>query len=190
MSLGWGLNFQALACGIFESLSSGFFSRYSSFLPPHPPLLKLMVTTNEKKAKINAMSTLSNLLAGCSFVPNGNHQVSHGKLRSEEIVNSLDLRLSETSLFPLSLYSSSLVMTWSTPQPQSYLLMLGRMETDAIKVIPRTSKVALFDVMRHLLDLPPMKTRRRVEQDKHASTLCRIPRIHSSMLLKKKRRVD
>ena len=32
-SLGWGLNFRALACGIFSWSSSGFFSGHSGLLP-------------------------------------------------------------------------------------------------------------------------------------------------------------
>ena len=63
LSLAWGLNLQAAVCGIFLSLSPGVFSGYSSFLPS---FISLMIQPT-KKAQINVISPLSNLIAELSL---------------------------------------------------------------------------------------------------------------------------
>ena len=55
-SLTWGLNLRALVCGIFWSSLLGVFSGYSGFLPSFISWW----FSQKNKAKINAISTLSN----------------------------------------------------------------------------------------------------------------------------------
>ena len=62
-SLVWGLNLQAVVCGIFWSSSPGVFSGYSGFLPT---FIGLMIQPT-KYAQVNAISTLSNLVAELSL---------------------------------------------------------------------------------------------------------------------------
>ena len=58
-----GLEFRAVVCGIFGSSSPGVFSGYSGFLPA---FIGLMIQPT-KQAQINAISTLSNLIAELSL---------------------------------------------------------------------------------------------------------------------------
>ena len=60
--LAWGLNLRAVVCGIFWSSLPGVFSGYSGF-----PLSISLLVQSIKKAQINAISTLSNLIAELSF---------------------------------------------------------------------------------------------------------------------------
>ena len=64
LSLTRGLNLPAVVCGIFWSSSPGVFSWYFGFLPS---FIGLMVQSIKKKAQINAISTLSNLIAELSL---------------------------------------------------------------------------------------------------------------------------
>ena len=63
LSLAWGLNLQAVVCGIFWSSLPGVFSGHSGFLPS---FISLMIQPT-KKAQINVISPLSNLIAELSL---------------------------------------------------------------------------------------------------------------------------
>ena len=77
-----------------------------------------------------------------------------------------------------------------TTLSQSNLLKPDRVQNEAMRVILGTTKDTPIETMRYLLDLPSMETRHKVEQVKRISMLCRIPRIHCTMLSKKKRGVE
>ena len=62
-SLTWGLNLRALVCGFFWSLSPGVFCGYSGFLPSFIGEW----FSQWKKAQMNAISTLSNLIVELSL---------------------------------------------------------------------------------------------------------------------------
>ena len=76
-----------------------------------------------------------------------------------------------------------------TTLSQSNLLKLDRVQNEAMKVILGTTMDTPIEAMRYLLDMPSMQARHKVES-KHISMRCRIPRIHSTMLSRKKRGVD
>ena len=70
-------------------------------------------------------------------------------------------------------------------------MKLGRVQNEAMRVILGTTKDTPTETMRYLLDLPSIETRHKVDQVKtYLNAICRIPRIHSTMLSKKKRGVD
>ena len=70
---------------------------------------------------------------------------------------------------------------------QSNLLKLDRVQNKAMGVILGTTKDTPIEAVRCLLDLPSMDTKHKMER---ISMRCRIPRIHSTMLSKKKMGVD
>ena len=74
-----------------------------------------------------------------------------------------------------------------TTLSQSNLLKLDRVQNEAMRVILGTTKDTPTETMRYLLDLPSMETRHKVER---ILMRCRIPKIHSTMLSKKKKGVD
>ena len=77
-----------------------------------------------------------------------------------------------------------------TTLSQSNLLKLDRVQNEAMRVILETTKDTPIETMRYLLDLPSMKQDIRWSKSRRISMRCRIPRIHSTMLSKKKRGVD
>ena len=77
-----------------------------------------------------------------------------------------------------------------TTLSQSNLLKLDRVQNEAMRVILGTTKDTPIETMRYLLDLSSMETDIRWSKSRRISMLCRIPRIHSTMLSKKKRGVD
>ena len=53
-----------------------------------------------------------------------------------------------------------------TTMAQTNLLKLDRVQNEAMRVIPETTKDTAIETMRFMLDLPPMQTRQKVEQVK------------------------
>ena len=124
-------------------------------------------------------------------------QVESTKLRSKRGLSALKTMASKyTKQRHLFLLYQTVILSvidcglGLTTLSQSNLLKLDRVLNEALRVILGTTKDAHIEVMRYLLDLPFVESRHKVEQVKHISMQCRIPRIHSTMLSKKKRGVD
>ena len=57
---------------------------------------------------------------------------------------------------------------------QTNLLKLDRVQNEAMRVILGTTKDKPTETMRFMLDLPPMQTRQKVEQNKKKSKKCSL----------------
>ena len=77
-----------------------------------------------------------------------------------------------------------------TTLSQSNLLKLDRVQNEAMRVILGTTKDTPIETMRYLLNCHPWKQDIRWSKSRRISMRRRIPRIHSTMLSKKKRGVD
>ena len=74
-SLGWGWNFRLFYVAFSEARRQGFSPGTPVFFPPSSG----NGFSQEKKAKVNAISTLSNLVAELLFVPRGTRHVARDK---------------------------------------------------------------------------------------------------------------